>query len=141
MRIKTQPLKDYHDSHSNHCPNRIALCPAEVGALTPMFEKSAIELKLKQKLLKCKSTIQIVTFNVRTLNRIGQLSELTASPTDLNIDIICMEEHRYVHCEVIKYHDTGNGWAFVSASAWKNSDNAAIGVGVIIGPRGLKITE
>ena len=32
--------------------------PAEVGALVPVFEKSATELKLKQKLLKCKCTIQ-----------------------------------------------------------------------------------
>ena len=58
------------------CPNCIALhvgkkgaCPAEVGALAPVFEKLATELKLKQKLLKCKRTIQIATFTVRTLNR------------------------------------------------------------------------
>ena len=56
--------------------NRIALRtgkkgarPAEVGALASVFEKSATELK--QKLLKCKQTIQIATFNVRTLNRVG----------------------------------------------------------------------
>ncbi len=54
------------------CPSCIALRagkkwvrPPEVGALDPVFEKSATELKQKQKLLKCKSTIQIVTFNVR----------------------------------------------------------------------------
>ena len=65
-------------------PNRIALhagkiwaCPAEVGALIPGLKKSASELKLKQKLLKCKRTIQIATFNVRTLNRIDKLQELT----------------------------------------------------------------
>ena len=40
--------------------------PAEVGARAPVFEKSAIEFKLKQKLLKCKSIIKIATFNVRT---------------------------------------------------------------------------
>ena len=44
--------------------------PAEVGALASVFEKSAAELK-QQKLLKYKQTIQIVTSNVRTLNRIG----------------------------------------------------------------------
>ena len=76
--------------------NRIALRagkkgarPAEVGALASVFEKSATELKHKQKLLKCKQTIQIATFNVRTLNRIGQLSELTASAVEHKIDIIC----------------------------------------------------
>ena len=58
------------------CKNRIALRagkngarPAEVGGLAPVFEKSATELK-QQKLLKSKQTIQIATFNVRTLNRI-----------------------------------------------------------------------
>ena len=39
----------------------------------------------------------------------------------------------------MKYHDTGNGWKFVSVSAWKNSVNAAIGgVGKLIGPQALK---
>ena len=46
-----------------------------------------------------------------------------------------MQEHRYIHSEDIKYHDTGNGWTSVSASAWKNSINAARGdVGMLIGP-------
>ena len=72
------------------CIHRIILCagkkgarPAEVGALASMFQKSATELK-KQKILKCKQTILIATFNVRTLSRIGQLSELTASVTEHN---------------------------------------------------------
>ena len=58
-----------------------------------MFEKSATELKQKQKLPKYKSTIQTVTFNVRALNRIGQLPELTTSVIDHNIDIVCVQEH------------------------------------------------
>ena len=127
-------------------PNHIALRagkkgarPAEVGALASVFEKSATELKLKQKLLKCTRTIQIATFNVRTLNRIGQLPGLTASAIDHNIDIICIQEHRYTHSEDIKYHNTGNGWTLTTASAWKNSVNGTIGgVGILIGPRAQK---
>ena len=58
---------------------------------------------------------------------------------DHNIDIICLQEHRYIHSKDIKYHDTGNGCTFVSVSAWKNSVNATIGgVGMLIGPRALK---
>ena len=107
--------------------------------LASVFEKSATELKLKQNLLKCKHTINIVTFNVRTLNRIGQLPELTASVINHNIDIICIQEHRYTHREDINYHDTGNGWTLASASAWKNSVNATIGgIGMLIGPQALK---
>ena len=141
---KTQPSKDYHDSYSNPMSKlhrsshgQKGARPAEVGTLGPMFEKSATEHK--QKLLKCKSTIQITTFNVRTLNRIGQLPGLTASAIEHNIDIVYVQEHRYLHSEDIKYHDTGNGWTFVSASAWKNSVNAAIGrAGMLIGPRAPK---
>ena len=125
--------------------NRIALRagkkgarPAEVGALASVFEKSATELK-QSKLLKCKQTLQIATFNVRTLNRIGQLLELIASAEEHKIDIICIQEHRYTHTEDIKYHETGNGWSLATVSAWKNSVNAAVGgVGLLIGPRALK---
>ena len=125
--------------------NRITLCagkkgahPAEVGALVSVFEKSAAELK-QQKLLKCKQTIQIATFNIRTLNRIGQLLELTASAVEHKIDIICILEHRYTHNEDIKYHDTGNGWMLATVSAWKNSVNTTVGgVGILIGSRALK---
>ena len=127
------------------CKNHITLHagkkgvrPAEVGALVLVFEKSATELK-QQKLLKCKQTIQIATFNVRTLNRIGQLPELTASAVENNINIICFQEHRYTHSEDIKYDDTGNGWTLASVSAWKNSVNVTVGdVGILIGPRALK---
>ena len=84
-------------------------------------------------------TIQIATFNVRTLNRIGQLPELTASAVEHNIDIICIQEHRYTHSENIKYHNTGNGWTLATVSVWKNSVNATVrGVGILIGPRALK---
>ena len=115
------------------------LCPAEVGSLDPMFKKSATELEQKQKLLKCKSTIQIATFNVRTLNRIGQLPELTPYAIDHNMDIVCVQERRYLQSEDIKYHDTGNGWTLVSTYACKNSVNAAIrDVSMLISPQALK---
>ena len=104
--------------------NRIALCAGKKGRiLASVFEKSATEFK-QQKLLKCKQAIQIVTFNVRTLNRIGQLPELTASAVEYQIDIICIQEHRYTHTEEIKYHETGNGWTLATVSVWKNSVNA-----------------
>ena len=81
-----------------------------------------------------------MTFNVRTLNRIGQLPELTASAVEHKIDIICIQEHRYTHNEDIKYHDTGNGWTLATVSAWKNSVNATVGgVGILIGPGALKL--
>ena len=112
--------------------------PAEVGALASVFKKSATELK-QQKLLRCKQTIQIVTFNVRTFNKIGHLPESTASVVEHKIDIIRIQEHRFTHNEDIKYNDTGNGWTLATVSAWKTSVNATVGgVGMLIGPRALK---
>ena len=54
------------------------------------------------------------------------------------LDIICIQEHRYLHSENIKYHNAGSGWSFVSESAWKSSVNAAIGVGIFKGPQAIK---
>ena len=83
--------------------------------------------------------MQIAIFNVRTLNRIGQLPELTASAVEHKIDIMCMQGHRHTYTEDIKYHKTGNGWTLATVSAWKNSVNATVGgVGILIGPRVLK---
>ena len=78
-----------------------------------------------------------MTFNVRTLNRIRKLPELTASAIDHNIDIICIQEHWYSHGDDIKYHDTGNVWTRAIASAWENFVNSTIGM--LIGPRVLKL--
>ena len=80
-------------------------------------------------------------FNVRILNRIGQLPELIASVIDHNIDIIIcsIQEHRYTHSEAIEYHNSGNGWMLATASAWKNSVYATIAsIGMLIRPRALK---
>ena len=57
--------------------------------LASVLQKSATELK-QQNLLKCKQTIQIVTFNVRTMNRIGQQPELATSGVKHKIGIICI---------------------------------------------------
>ena len=99
------------------CPNHFSLYvgkqgmhSAEVGILASLFEKSPTELKHKQTLIKCKS----MTFNIRTLNRTGELLELTASMSEHNIDIVCVQEHRYHHSQVeIKKHHSGNGWTFI----------------------------
>ena len=79
------------------CQNHIALHAgkqgthsAEIFTLAPLFEKSAIELKLKPKLLRYKNVVNIATFNVRTLNTANQLPKLTASVAEDTIDIICI---------------------------------------------------
>ena len=74
--------------------------------------------------------------DVRTLDRIGQRPELTASAVEHKMDIICIQEHRYTHTEDIKYYETGNGWTLATLSAWKNATVG--GIGMLIGHRALK---
>ena len=90
---------------------------ADIGVLAPELKKSTIEPR--PNLLRCKSIVNIRIFNVRTLKIIHQLPDLIAYAAEHNIDIICVQEHRYYHSErKLKYYGTGNGWAFVSAYAW-----------------------
>ena len=95
---------------------------------------------LKDKILRCKHPMIFSTFNVRTLNSIKQISELTYNAVSLNIDLICIQEHRLFHDNLsLKYHSVGMGWTFISSSAWKNSINATIGgVGILISPRAMR---
>ena len=81
-----------------------------------------------------------MTYNVRTLNRISQLPDLTASVGKHNVDIVCVQEHTYHRSEVeIEYPHAGNRWIFILASTWKSSANAVIGgVGMILSPHALK---
>ena len=74
----------------------------------------------------------MATLNVRYLKRIGQLSELTASAAERNIDIVCVQKDKVKK-------NTSNGWTFISASAWKNSIYAIIeGVAIFLSPHSLK---
>ena len=75
MRLKYGYRKIIMTLSQTICYNRFTLHAgkngvrsAVVGALVPMLEKSAIKNK---KLHKYKSTIQLVSFNLRTLNRRG----------------------------------------------------------------------
>ena len=44
------------------------------------------------------------------------------------------KEHRFYHEDIdLKYHELGNGWTFISASALKNIGNSTIGgVGMLL---------
>ena len=54
--------------------------------------------------------------NIRTWYSINHLPELIASAAKNNIDIICVQEHRYFQKE-LKHDNTGKGWTFNSAFA------------------------
>ena len=112
---------------------------AGVTVLAPDFDKFVTERNRRQ-LLKCKRTINLSTFNVRTLQSIKQMSELIAIAVTYHIDVINVQEHRFYHEDIdLKYHELGNGWAFISASDLKNTGNSKIvGVGMVLSPYATK---
>ena len=83
---------------------------AGVTVLAPDFDKFVTERNRRQ-LLKCKRTINLSTFDVRTLQSIKQISELIAIAVSYDIDVINVQEHRFYHEDIdLKYHELGNGW-------------------------------
>ena len=61
---------------------------------------------------------------------------LEASATLYNNNIICFQEHRFVHEDI---HDVGKGWKLITSSAWKNSINASIGgIAMLLSPDAYK---
>ena len=80
------------------------------------------------------------TFNLRTLQSIKQMSELISIAVTYHIDVINLQEHRFDHEDIdLKYHELGNGWTFISASALKNTGNSTIGgVGMLLSPHATK---
>ena len=80
------------------------------------------------------------TFSLRTLQSIKQMSELISIAVTYHIDVINLQEHRFDHEDIdLKYHELGNGWTFISASALKNTGNTTIGgVGMLLSPHATK---
>ena len=57
------------------------------------------------------------------------MPEHVLSAIELNINVICIQKHRYFHSDVeLKHHDFGKGWIFISAPSWKNSIGATSGL-------------
>ncbi|XP_068723385.1 uncharacterized protein [Montipora capricornis] len=94
------------------------------------------------RILKCRKTTLVSTFNCRTLTRssIGRTGELTVLDQEQNIDVICSQEHRIYHDDIeLKFHDMKKGWVMITSSAEKDSNNSAIrGVGLLLSPKAHK---
>ena len=113
--------------------NRLARCAGNQGARPSnvrqvAVEKSTTELSTKNEnniedirsspptwneslrtvLLKGKKEVIISSLNVRTLRNF-QLHELVASAEQILNDVVCIQEHRFLHEDLqTKEHDAGN---------------------------------
>lgn len=106
------------------------------------------------KILRCKRPLRIATFNIQTLNAQKgprekdttelKTEELAWNMKEQNVEICGLQEHRQVHTNdrnrEINRYSAGSGYELYTASAWRNSSQAANGgVGIIIGRTAQKL--
>ena len=142
--------ESYDMTHTPIHPSRIARRAVKQGA-RPMtvsqvtVEKSITENKTTTKqyrLMKGKKYVFIGTLNVQTLRKDRKIYELIASAEDAGQDIICLQEHRFIHEDLTTKEHTFGNWTVITSSAWKNSTDAAIGgIGMLFSPQTYKALE
>ena len=74
------------------------------------------------------------TFNIRSLNSIEKIRELTALAEEKGISVVCLQEHRKFHHNAdVNYTDVGKGWILATFSCWRKSVNSCVGgVGMLL---------
>ncbi len=94
------------------------------------------------KLLRCRKTLNFSTFNTRTLNSTQALNEIQFLAEKYEQEIICVQEHRFVHDEDIKFQHMDNTWLLITSSATRNSMGVAVGgVGFLLSPHASKCLQ
>ena len=90
-------------------------------------------------LLKAKKNLIFSTYNARTLRKGQNMDELLINFKKQGISVLGIQEHRRVHeDEPISYQEC-QGQYIITSSAWRNSQNAAVGgVGLLLDRRAQK---
>ena len=95
--------------------------------------KTKITKEANTSLLKGKNQKTIGTLNVQTLNKESKIPELISSAETTGHDIICIQEHRIIHDDLVTKEQTYGKWKMITCSAWKNSVNASTGgIGMLV---------
>ena len=122
--------------------SRIARRAVKQGARPSVSYQAEVEKSDtgNEKLLKAKRCVNISTLNVRSLRGNHKVYELIAAAEKYEIDIICVQEHRYYHPDIpVKIHTFEKGWTFLTSSGVKNDSEATIGgVGILLSPSAAK---
>ena len=87
--------------------------------------------------MKAKRDIKISTFiNTQTLQKIIKIPELITSAETTGQYIICIQEHRAIHDDILIKEKPYGNWKLITCSAWKNSVNSSIGgIGLLVNSR------
>jgi len=92
-----------------------------------------------RKFVKCKKTVNISSFNVRTLNQPHNIGELTVASSKFDLDVVCIQEHRIGHEDDVEFTRVDENHTLVTSSAMRNSIGASIGgVGFLMNSHSLK---
>ena len=76
---------------------------------------------------------------MQTLNGAYKINELIALAAATRQEVVCIQEHRFIHIEGLKYHQYNNGWVLIIGSGWLKSQNASQGgVGILMSPNAYK---
>ena len=153
----TQPRKQSMTLHQTRKSSRIARRAVKQGArpvnVTQVaVEKSTTESQTRTEtaptptnpttkvpLLKGKNGKNIGTLNVQTLNKESKVPELISSAETTKHDIICLQEHRFVHEDLVTKEESHGTWKLITCSAWKNSVNSSTGgIGMLISSTAYK---
>ena len=85
-------------------------------------------------LLRCKQQLLISTLNVNTLRNVNREAELDQCRKAINIEILGIQEHRFIHDDPIEFKKIGSS-CLITSSGWRNSAQASQGgVGLLLGP-------
>ena len=74
-----------------------------------------------------KYTTIIILHSPIKLQKVHTIPELISAAEETGHDIICIQEHRFIHGEPIIEDQSYGNWKFVSISVWQISLNAATG--------------
>ena len=88
---------------------------------------------VRAKLLNCKQYNKIAILNVRSLRNLNKQEEIALNCRKHSISILGVVDHKIVHDDdEIRYSRIGERH-FITSSAWRNSNNAAMGgIGLVI---------
>ena len=123
----TKPKPTFMPIRSSRGQTRSASCnPSQVAVVQLTTEKT-------NKLLKTNQILTIGTMNVQKLQKLGKMYELITSAETTKQDIICIQDHRYIHDETPIREQRFENWIILTCSAWRNSINASNGgIGMLV---------
>ena len=106
------------------------------GPHPPVGNHVGVDKSATGRLLRCKINTLVSTFNIRSLNSIEMIGELTALAEEKGISVVCLQEHRKFHDNAdVHYTDVGKGWILATSSCWRKSVNSCVGgVGMLLSP-------